>query len=140
MPPVPVEGGSSEPSWGPSSNEQRVATGQAEPPAAALSRVSQGSAVNAKRSSNIKEMVIGTFNIKGSGVRYSKYRDVSAWMRVNKIAVLALQETKINNLDVPEIEKANPRINLYSSNLPGRSAGVGFLVSTSLAAKWTIGH
>ena len=53
-------------------------TGQAEPPAAALSRVSQGSAVNAKCSSNIKEMVIGTFNIKGSGVRYSKYRDVSA--------------------------------------------------------------
>ena len=54
-------------------------------------------------------------------------------MRVNKIAVLALQETKINNLDVPEIEKANPRINLYSSNLPRRSAGVGFLVEVILS-------
>ena len=89
---------------------------------------------------NKKQITIGTFNIRGRGAsqKHSKYKDLSSWMRLNRIAVVAVQETKLNNVDCEMIRKENPRTDILENNSENRSNGIAFVLNKDLTAKWTI--
>lgn len=62
-------------------------------------------------------MLIASLNIRGKQYsnKKSKYKDLMTLMRHNKIALLALQETKLSDKDKETIEKENPRLAIKSN-------------------------
>lgn len=87
---------------------------------------------------NKKSIRLGTYNIRGKGhnERYTKYRQLTQWMRINKIAIIAVQETKLNDNDINHIEKENPRSQILANNGVGRSAGVAFILNKDMTSTW----
>jgi len=73
---------------------------------------------------------IASLNIKEK--RYSnkksKYKDIVTTIRLKKITILAVQETKLKEKEEKDIIKENPRITIISNN--GNSkAGVAFIIN-----------
>jgi len=62
-------------------------------------------------------LLIASLNIRGKQYsnKKSKYKDLMTLMRHNKIALLALQETKLSDKDKETIEKENPRLAIKSN-------------------------
>lgn len=91
---------------------------------------------------NKRQITLGTYNIRGRGSnqKHSKYRDLSSWMRINRIAIVAVQETKLNESDCETIRKENPKISIYENNSESRSSGVAFVLNKDLTSKWSIEH
>jgi hypothetical protein len=92
--------------------------------------------------SNKKHLTLGTYNIRGRGItqRYSKYKDLSSWMRLNRIHIIAIQETKLNELDCEIIRAENPRTVLIENNSNSRSNGVAFILNKDLTVNWSTEH
>ena len=92
-----------------------------------------------RKKANIK---IGTLNINGlhtgteSGVSFEKWAEVNATMKKDKIAILAIQETHLDEPSLQAIHRAfGKRLRIINSQLennPRASAGVTFALNKDL--------
>ena len=92
-----------------------------------------------RKKANIK---IGTLNINGlhtgteSGVSFEKWAEVNATMKKDKIAILAIQETHLDEPSLQAIHRAfGKRLRIINSQLennPRASAGVAFALNKDL--------
>ena len=92
-----------------------------------------------RKKANIK---IGTLNINGlhtgteSGVSFEKWAEVNATMKKDKIAILAIQETHLDEPSLQAIHRAfRKRLRIINSQLennPRASAGVAFALNKDL--------
>lgn len=53
-------------------------------------------------------------------------------MRKERIAIIALQETKLTQDEADEIMKANPKIKILANGETTAKAGVAFVINTEL--------
>ena len=84
-----------------------------------------------QNNANHKSECIGTLNIKGKLTqnRQSKYKLLSEMMRMNKIAILAVQETHLNEEEAKLIEINNPRIKIINNGHYTNKLGVAFVLN-----------
>jgi len=63
-----------------------------------------------RKTSQRQALLIASLNIRGKQYsnKESKYKDLMTLMRHRRIAVIALQETKLSEKDIEIIEKENP--------------------------------
>jgi len=80
--------------------------------------------------SKINSWKIASLNVKGKRYsnRKSKYKDIATTIQLKKIAILAIQETKLQEKEKESIMKENPRITIISNNDDSR-AGVAFVIN-----------
>ena len=139
---TPMEGGSDWQSQEPPIDRQEtpITHEQLGTPGAAHESNDQDNPRHRNKQINKNKVTIASLNIRGRRIRegYNKYRTVTRWMRMNRIAVLAIQETKLDELDVAIILKENPSFSLLQNNLDTRSAGVGFLINKELTKRWKL--
>jgi ribonuclease HI len=85
---------------------------------------------------------IGTFNIRGRADerKRSKYKDLTTLIRKNGIAILAVQETRLNEIEKDRIEKANPKILIESNSDSTAKEGVGFVLNKDMLKNKTWKH
>jgi ribonuclease HI/exonuclease III len=83
---------------------------------------------------------IATLNIRGrtDEKKRSKYKDLTTIIRKNGIAILAIQETRLNEEEKSKLEKANPKIIIESNSEFTNKEGVGFILNKDLVQnkKW----
>ena len=79
--------------------------------------------------SKIDSWKIASLNVKGKRYsnRKSKYKDIATTIRLKKITILAIQETKLKEKE-ESIMKENPRITIISNNDDSK-AGVAFIIN-----------
>jgi len=78
---------------------------------------------------------VATFNIRGKEdgvVQNSKYKRLTTLIRKNTIAVLAIQESRLNNEWKDNLMKENPRITIVSSDDNTRKGGVAFVINNDV--------
>ena len=73
---------------------------------------------------------IASLNIKGK--RYSnwkyKYKDIATTIRLKKITILVIQETKLKEKEEEKLIKENPKITIISNNGDSK-VGVAFIIN-----------
>jgi ribonuclease HI/exonuclease III len=85
---------------------------------------------------------IGTFNMRGRADerKRSKYKDLTTLIRKNGIAILAVQETRLNDIEKEKIENANPKILIESNSDSTAKEGVGFILNKDILQNKTWKH
>jgi len=78
----------------------------------------------------INSWKIVSLNVKGKRYsnRKSKYKDIATTLRLKKITILAIQETKLKEKEEENLMKENPRITIIS-NSNNSKAGVAFIIN-----------
>ena len=68
----------------------------------------------------------------------SKYKNVATMMRKNNIAILAVQETKLDDTEADKIQTENPRLTIISNGKDTNKEGVAFIINNDLMnnRKW----
>lgn len=82
---------------------------------------------------------VATLNIRGklNERKESKYPRLTTLMRKNKIAVLAIQEARLDPTWSDKLMKENPRIHIESLGNSTARAGVAFILNKDLLSKST---
>jgi ribonuclease HI/exonuclease III len=85
---------------------------------------------------------IATLNVHGKtnekGI--SKYKDITTMLRKNKIYVLGIQETRLNDAEVQKLLNENPMIHIESNGNSTAKEGVAFVLNKNLLANKTWIH
>jgi ribonuclease HI/exonuclease III len=79
-------------------------------------------------------ITLATFNIHGKkdALGASKYKRLSTLVRKYQIAIMALQETRLNDIETERLSRENPRISIISNGNNTNKEGVGFLLNLDL--------
>jgi len=89
-----------------------------------------------------KEITIGTFNIHGK--RYAngnyKYKDITTMIRKNKIAILAIQECRLDENEQKKIEAMCPKIEIIRNSNSTAKEGIAFIINKDLMKDRKIEH
>jgi endonuclease/exonuclease/phosphatase family metal-dependent hydrolase len=85
---------------------------------------------------------IATLNIKGRNNKYrgSKWPTVVTLMRKQRIAIMGLQETHLNNEEAEKLRKMCPKIEIISNGISTAKEGVAFVINKEMANKMTWSH
>jgi len=79
---------------------------------------------------------IATLNIRGRNDRFhkSKFKDITTYIRRERIAILAIQETKMKPEEEINVMNANPRIHYINNSIGDeqQGAGIGFVLNKDL--------
>ncbi|KAK0468716.1 Endonuclease/exonuclease/phosphatase, partial [Armillaria novae-zelandiae] len=71
---------------------------------------------------------MGSMNIRGKGVSLAKWATLQFFMKINRIAIVALQETKLSAEDVETIERRQRRLRIVFSGNGSNKEGVAFVI------------
>jgi ribonuclease HI/exonuclease III len=85
-----------------------------------------------KQTGNARGLRIGSLNIHGktrTRTGMSKYKDVCAFMRKHKLAILATQETRMDENERQRAESLNPHLQILNSGNTTAKDGVGFVIN-----------
>ena len=85
---------------------------------------------------------LATLNIKGKNYANgkSKYKNLTSILRKNRIAILAVQETRLNDEEVEKLHRENPKIIIESNNDDTSKEGVGFVINKDILVNKTWKH
>ncbi|KAK0183543.1 Endonuclease/exonuclease/phosphatase [Armillaria mellea] len=75
---------------------------------------------------------IGSMNVRGKGVSLTKWATIQFFMKVNRIAIVALQETKLTLEDVETIEQRQRHLKIVFSSNGSNKEGVAFVIMKDL--------
>jgi ribonuclease HI/exonuclease III len=83
---------------------------------------------------------IATLNIHGKSDKYGecKYKRLTTIIRKNRIAILAIQESRLNNEYADKLMRENPKITIISNGSDTSKSGVAFILNNELIKekKW----
>jgi len=89
-----------------------------------------------------KEITIGTLNIHGK--RYAngnyKYKDVTTLIRKNRVAILAIQECRLDEQEKSKIEAMCPKIEIINNSNSTAKEGIAFIINKDLMKDRKIEH
>jgi ribonuclease HI len=107
-----------------------------------LSNVSGPQRQKGKETYKLREATVGTLNIHGK--KYAngtyKYRDITTLMRKSKIAILAIQECRLNELERVKIEAMCPKIRIISNSSSTAKEGIAFIINKDLVKERQTEH
>ena len=85
---------------------------------------------------------VATLNLKGRNDKYkkSKWPTVVTLMRKQRILILGLQETHLNEEEAEKIKKMCPKIEIISNGKFKNKEGIAFAINKELANKMTWNH
>lgn len=91
---------------------------------------------------NRKGLKVATLNIHGKEDKdgNGKYRRLTTIMRKERIAILATQETRLNEEEVNRLERENPKIRIESNGNSTSKEGVAFIMNEELLTKAIWNH
>ena len=97
----------------------------------------------ADRKTNKKsEVIIGSLNVHGK--KYAngsyKYKDITTMIRKNKMAILATQESRLNEIEEKKIEAMCPKIHIIRNSNSMAKEGVAFVINKDLVKDRKIEH
>ena len=74
---------------------------------------------------------IASLNIKGKTYKNgeSKYRNIQTLLRTNRIALLAIQESRLTDNEIESIENAYPKLKIWNSGNSTAKEGVAFILN-----------
>src|SRR5882672_6823947 len=78
--------------------------------------------------------MLASWNIRGKndGTHNSKWPKIARIMRMKRIAVMAVQEVRMTQEDVSQIEGAMPKIKIITNGQYSNKLGVAFAINTDL--------
>src|SRR5882672_10172705 len=81
-----------------------------------------------------KGIMLASWNIRGKndGAHNSKWPKIARIMRMKRIAVMAVQEARMTQEDVDQIEGATPKIKIITNGQYSNKLGVAFAINTDL--------
>src|SRR5882672_8948777 len=81
-----------------------------------------------------KGITLASWNIRGKndGAHNSKWPKIARIMRMKRIAVMAVQEARMTQEDVAQIEGATPKIKIIANGQYSNRLGVAFAINTDL--------
>src|SRR5882672_2492546 len=81
-----------------------------------------------------KGITLASWNIRGKndGAHNSKWPKIARIMRMKRIAVMAVQEARMTQEDVAQIEGATPKIKIIENGQYSNKLGVAFAINTDL--------
>jgi len=125
MPQITIARASSEPVCG-NPTGKRVQLGVLQP-------IHERPNLKDRKTSQKQTLLVAFLNFRGKRYsnRESKYKDLITQMRHKRIAVIALQETKLSEKDTKVIERENPGL-VIESNPSNRKAGTAFVINKDI--------
>jgi ribonuclease HI/exonuclease III len=95
-----------------------------------------------KKHKKTQEIRIASLNIHGKKDKYgvSKYKRLCTLMRKTQIAVLALQETRLNEIETAKVCDENPKILILNNGEFTHKEGVGFAINLDKISPETLKH
>ena len=95
-----------------------------------------------KKTYKQKEVIIGTLNIHGK--KYAngqyKYKDLTTLIRKNRIAVLAIQECRLDDEEANKVEMMCPKIKIIHNSNKTSKEGIAFIINKDLVKDRDVEH